>query len=149
MIFGNIRQLEEYSFLGEQLQKCFRYAGEHDLLGYEKGSHEIEGSDLFVNVVEYTTTERENRFWEAHKEYLDVHLMLQGTERIDLNFIANMEAKEYVSEEDFLPLEGEENSSVVMRPGDFLICFPNDGHRTAVAVGQPETIRKVIFKVKI
>lgn len=149
MIFGNLDHCSEYGFLGEQLQKCFRYALEHDLLQLEKGSHEIEGDDLYVNIAEYTTTTPENRFWESHKQYLDVHVMLRGTEQIDLNFIHNMELKEFVEKDDFLPMDGEKNASVVLRNGDFLICFPNDGHRTAVAVKEPEAIKKAIFKVKI
>lgn len=149
MIFGNLNHHEEYEFLGDQIRKCFLYALEHDLKQLEKGSYKIEGDDLFVNVVEYATTTPEERFWESHKQYLDVHLMLDGTEQIDLNFIRNMQVKEFVEKDDFLPMEGEENASVVLRPGDFLICFPNDGHRTAIACGSPETIKKAIFKVKI
>ena len=108
-----------------------------------------DGERLFVNVVEYTTTTPEERFWEAHKEYLDIHVMLKGKEQIDLNFIQNMEQKEYVAKDDFLPLEGEKKCSVVLEDNDFLICYPSDGHRTAVAVDRPETIKKAIFKVRI
>ena len=149
MIFGNIQNLEEYPFLEEQIKECFNYAKEHDLMSYEKGSHEIDGDRLFVNVVEYTTTTAEERFWEAHRQYLDLHLMLRGTEQIDLNFIQNMDVKEFVEKDDFLPMDGEKNSSVILRDGDFLICYPSDGHRTAVAVDEPETIKKAIFKIRI
>lgn len=149
MIFGNIKNLGEYPFLEEQIKECFNYAKEHDLMSYEKGSHEIDGDRLFVNVVEYTTTTAEERFWEAHRQYLDLHLMLRGTEQIDLNFIQNMDVKEFVEKDDFLPMDGEKNSSVILRDGDFLICYPSDGHRTAVAVDEPETIKKAIFKIRI
>lgn len=149
MIFGNIKDLEEYPFLEEQVKECFEYAKTHDLAGYEKGSHKIDGDRLFVNIVEYNTTTAEERFWEAHKNYLDVHLMIHGTEQIDLNFIRNMDVKTFVPEDDFLPMDGEKNSSVILRDGDFLICYPNDGHRTAVAVNGPEKIKKAIFKVRI
>lgn len=149
MIFGNIQNLEEYPFLEEQIKECFAYAREHELVSYEKGSHEIDGDCLFVNVVEYTTTTAEERFWEAHRQYLDLHLMLRGTEQIDLNFIQNMDVKEFVEKDDFLPMDGEKNSSVILRDGDFLICYPSDGHRTAVAVDGPETIKKAIFKIRI
>ena len=125
MIFGNINNLSEFPFLEEQVKECFEYAKTHDLASYEKGSHEIDGDRLFVNIVEYTTTTPEERFWEAHKNYLDVHVMIHGNEQIDLN------------------------SSVVLTDGDFLICYPSDGHRTAVQVQEPETIKKAIFKVKI
>lgn len=149
MIFGNIRNLEEFSYLEKGILECFAYARENDLLAFERGSHEIDGERFFVNIVEYTTTGVENRFWEAHKNYLDIHLMLQGEEKIDLNFIQNMEIKEFVEEEDFLPMEGEKNASVVLRNGDFLVCYPSDGHRTAVAVSEPVNIKKAIFKVRI
>ena len=117
MIFGNITQEKTYAFLPENLKECFAYAKEHDLASYEKGSHPIDGGRLFVNVVEYETTRPENRFWEAHRNYLDVHLMLDGQEQIDLNFIENMEQKRFVEKDDFLPMDGEPNSHVVLRAG--------------------------------
>lgn len=149
MIFGNINQKAAYGFLPEALKECFEYAGTHALAVCEKGSHPIDGERLFVNIVEYETTTPENRFWEAHRKYLDVHLLLDGQEQIDLNFIENMEQKEFVDKDDFLPMEGPANSHVILRPGDFLICYPEDGHRTAVAVDGPESIKKAIFKVLI
>ena len=52
MIFGNINNLSEFPFLEEQVKECFEYAKTHDLASYEKGSHEIDGDRLFVNIVE-------------------------------------------------------------------------------------------------
>ncbi|WP_138373543.1 MULTISPECIES: YhcH/YjgK/YiaL family protein [Oscillospiraceae] len=149
MVFGNIRDLKDYGFLEEDILKCFIYAKEHDLLAYEKGSHEIDGEDLFVNIVEYETTDQEKRFWEAHRYYLDLHLMLDGTERIDVNFIDNLEQKEFVEKDDFLPMEGEANGCVVLEKGDFLLCYPKDAHRTAVKVENPAKIKKAIFKIRL
>ena len=68
---------------------------------------------------------------------------------IDLNFVHNMEVKDYVPQDDFLPMEGVKNGSVILRKGDFLICYSNDAHRTAVAVEESEKIKKAIFKVRI
>ena len=51
MVFGNIRDLKDYSWLEEEVLNCFKYAQEHDLMAYEKGSHEIDGDDLFGNIV--------------------------------------------------------------------------------------------------
>ena len=106
-------------------------------------------SELFVNIVEYETTTPENRFWEAHRQYLDLHFMLRGPEQIDVNFIDNMEQKEFVEKDDFLPLEGDPISHVVLNAGDFLLCYPADAHRTAVQVGAPAAIKKAIFKIRI
>ena len=51
MVFGNIRDIKDYGFLEKEVLKCFEYAKNHDLLAFEKGSHEIEGDNLFVNIV--------------------------------------------------------------------------------------------------
>lgn len=149
MIYGNISQLADYGFLDAAVKECFTYLNSHDLSAYETGSHEIDGQRLFVNIVEYETTKAENRFWEAHKKYLDIHIVLSGMEQIDLAFLENMSLKGYNEEDDFLPMDGEKSASVVLKSGDFLICYPADGHRTAVAVKEPEQIKKAIFKVRI
>ena len=70
MVFGNIRDLKGLWIFRRRCIKCFEYAKNHDLLAYETGSHEIDGDNLFVNIVEYETTTPENRFWEAHRQYL-------------------------------------------------------------------------------
>ena len=35
MIFGNVKNLDNYTYLDKKIQKCFQYAAEHDLLSYE------------------------------------------------------------------------------------------------------------------
>lgn len=149
MVFGNAEASREQPCLTAEIQECLEYARAHDLASFENGRHDIDGERLFVNIVEYTTVSAKERFWEAHRKYLDIHLMLRGKEQIDLNFISNMEQKEYVETDDFLPMEGEKNSLVILREGDFLVCYPEDGHRTAVAADKPQKIKKAIFKVLI
>ena len=150
MIFGNINNLKEYSFLEAKVKKCFEYAKEHDLLQYEKGSHEIEGDNLFVNIVSYTTTTPEERFWEAHKKYIDVHMIIEGKESIDVSFCDDMQIKSFDENRDFVELIGEEKANVnLINKGDFLICYPEDAHRTAIMCQQSQTIKKAIFKIKL
>ncbi len=149
MIFGNIRHEKTYVNLDKDLLTCFEYAKNNELVDFEKGSYDIEGKDIFVNIVEYETCEKEDRFWEAHRQYIDIHLMLDGRERIDLNFIENLTEREYQEEGDFLPLDGEHNSHVELSKNDFLICYPEDAHMTALKVAEKENIKKAIFKVII
>lgn len=54
-----------------------------------------------------------------------------------------------MEKDDFLPLEGDPNSHVILNAGDFLLCYPTDAHRTAVQVGAPAAIKKAIFKIRI
>lgn len=149
MIFGSTTNLEEYAFLEDKIKACFDFYKENDMENMEIGIHKIDGDDLFVNIVEYDTTTPENRFWEAHKEYLDLHLMLLGEEKINLNFLKEMEVLDYDPEADFQAANGEKNSSVDLKVGDFLICYPSDVHMTALQIDDPVYTKKAIFKIKI
>lgn len=149
MVFGNVGQLEDFGFLGEKILACFEYAKNHDMMAMTPGFHEIDGDRFYVNLCEYTTMTTEERFWEAHRKYLDIHLMISGAEKIDLCFIENMEQKTYEPEGDFLPMDGPAIGQITLNEGDFLVCWPHDGHRTAIKVEEPIKIRKAIFKVLI
>jgi len=150
MIFGNINQEKTYEFLPENVKACFKYVKEYDLLNYEKGTHKIDGDNLYVNVAEYTTVKREERFWEAHKKYIDVHMIIEGKESIDVSFCDDMQIKSFDENRDFVELTGEEKATVnLINKGDFLICYPEDAHRTAIICQQSQTIKKAIFKIKL
>lgn len=149
MIFGNVSQLTDFSFLEERVLACFKYAQMHDLKALEPGTYEIDGDQLFVNIVEYTTRAAEECSWEAHRKYLDIHFMLNGEEQIDLCFIENMRQKEFEPDKDFLPMEGEPSAHVVLKQGDFLVCYPHDGHRPSIQTDVPRKIKKAIFKTAI
>lgn len=152
MIVGNIENIVEYSFLEEKVKECFGYMKKNDLKLYQPGKYQIDGDDFFVNIVEYETTEKENRFYEAHRYYIDIHVMLDGEEKIEVDFIKNMDQKEFEPENDFLPLfEKNQNlsSSIILKENDFAIFYPNDAHMTAIKVNDSKKIKKAIFKVKI
>ena len=148
MIFGNLKDLESYDYLPELIKKALRHAKDNNVIEYKAGSHEIDGEKLFLNRVNYTTKNKEDRFWEGHKKYIDVHVIFDGKERINLNFKGNLIFKDYIEKDDFVSFEGNENSSVVLKEGDFLICYPEDIHMTCLkAEENPEDVKKAIYKV--
>lgn len=149
MIFGNVNQAQRYDFLPEDLKAVFKFVQQNDLLSFAEGSHKIDGDRFFVNVNEYDTVTREERFWEAHKVYIDVHVMLKGQEHIDVNFIENMQLGEYKAENDFQALDGDFKATVKLNPGDFLICYPEDAHRTGIIADEACHLKKAIFKIRL
>ena len=44
---------------------------------------------------------------------------------------------------------GTAEQSLILRPGSFLVVFPEDAHRIKIAVDKPETVSKVVFKVLV
>lgn len=150
MIFSNLNCPDSWGALESGVKEALDYAASHNLAALAPGSYPIDGDRLFVNIVEYETKKPEERFWEAHRAYLDVHVSLDGTEQIDLNFLPNLEVKNYIEKDDFVPADGDKACSVIMNPSDFLVCYPADAHRTAVAFeGRAQKVKKAIFKVRI
>lgn len=149
MIYGNLKDIGRYSFLKQCEKKALEYAAEHSLKELEPGRHDVDGDRLYFNLAEYETKLPEEGFWEAHRQYIDIHVMLRGKEKIFVNFLDRMQAGTYEADKDYLPLEGPESGYVLLNEGDFLICYPEDPHMTGIMTEQKEKIKKAIFKVQI
>lgn len=126
------------------------YARTHDLLSLEPGRHEIEGDILFINVSAYETRALEDCRFEAHRRYIDVQMVQSGAERIDVAPIGCLAAEPFDEQADNMFLDGRASASVVMTPGMFVACFPDDGHRPGIAVrGVSAPVKKAVFKVLV
>lgn len=149
MIFGNIADVGKMDLPGT-VKLCLKYYAENDLIARKPGSYVIDGKKIFVNVAEYETELAAERFWEAHREYIDLHVLMEGQERIDVSFTQNMQEKSYDAAKDMLVLEGQAQAGVnMLHAGDFLVCYPQDAHRTAVHVDLKSKVKKCIFKIKV
>ena len=105
---------------------------------------------IFCNLVKFVSKQEKECKYEAHKKYIDVHMIIEGKESIDVSFCDDMQIKSFDENRDFMELTGEEKATVnLINKGDFLICYPEDAHRTAIICQQSQTIKKAIFKIKL
>ena len=110
---------------------------------------EIKGSDVYATRFTYETIPEEESFFEAHRNYLDIHLMLEGSERVEIAPPETLTEFNRVEANDFYAYRGEGQYRLVLSPGDFLVVFPNDAHKIKMHVDGPETVTKAVFKVRI
>ena len=149
MIYGSIHDEKTYVFLPARIRQALSFARTHDLALLPEGRNAINGDALYVNIAGYTTAERSEKIWEAHRVYADVHILAAGAECIDVSPMERMQMGTYEEDRDFIPAEGDVCATVIMQPGDFLICFPTDVHRSGVMVDAPAPLKKGIFKVRL
>ena len=116
-------------------------------VGYER--QEIKGSDVYVTRFTYETVPAEESFFEAHRNYLDIHIMLSGSEGVEIAPPAELTEFDRVEANDFYAYRGQGRYKLVLSPGDFLVAFPNDAHRIKMQTLGPETVTKAVFKVRI
>ncbi|AYM01701.1 YhcH/YjgK/YiaL family protein [Levilactobacillus yiduensis] len=150
MIYDTIKGFEENNLYDAKTKLVLDYVKNNDISTLEVGSHKIDGDNFYVNVLSYDTESETNRSWESHDKYIDVHVLASGTEGLALNDTANMKREEYNIKKDKATLTGDKNVSLTLRPGQILICYPEDGHKTGIQVTeQPSHLKKCVFKVKL
>ena len=118
-----------------------------DSVGYDRV--ELKGSDVYATRFTYETVPEEESFFEAHQKYLDIHIMLSGSERVEIAPPEKLTEFDRVEANDFYAYRGEGDYRLVLSPGDFLVVFPDDAHRIKMRVNGPETVTKAVFKVRI
>lgn len=109
---------------------------------------ELRGSEVYCTKFTYETVPDEDSFFEAHRLYLDIHMMLSGAERVEIAPPELLKPLRQEPENDFYAYTGT-GRSLVLAQGEFLVVFPNDAHRIKMRVDGPETVSKAVFKVKI
>lgn len=150
MIVDHISNYNLYKGTKEKVDKAIQYIINNNFQESKKGMHEVEGDELFFNLIEYETKKAEERFWESHKKYIDIHYLLEGEEFVGYELFERMTIKEdYNEADDYYLLEGSLHSKVKLQKGDFMICYPKDVHMTGIVSGEPKSVRKIVFKVKI
>ena len=119
------------------------------LSGVDSERVELKGGDVYATRFTYETVPPEESFFEAHKKYLDIHIMVQGSEGVEIAPPEALEEFDRTEASDFYAYRGRGHYKLTLSPGDFLVVFPGDAHRIKMRLDGPETVSKVVFKVKI
>ena len=149
MIYTNFHQMSRYERLSPNLDTALRFLASADLTKLEMGRNEVDGDNVFINRFDYTTMPEEQAAWEGHKYYADIHVVLEGEERIGVTDAASLTAGAYDEAGDFIPYEGPVDAWVTMRPGDILVVYPEDVHMVKVQLKGACPVKKAVFKVKV
>ncbi|OCA87927.1 hypothetical protein A8F94_08845 [Bacillus sp. FJAT-27225] len=78
MIADHLQNFELYKGIDEKVNQAVRYIQSHSFTDLQPGMHEVEGEEIFFNLIEYETKTEEERFWESHKKYLDLIIFLKA-----------------------------------------------------------------------
>lgn len=114
----------------------------------ERKRHAIDGDRIYF-MLNDLQTKADPRF-ELHKEYLDIHLLLQGEERQGWCSLSPSEAPEedLLDDKDLAFYTAPENAGMlILSPGQYVVYLPMELHAPCGAVRQPEPIVKAIIKI--
>lgn len=139
MIFDKLENIHRYldSKTIEEIRK----------IEFNKGFNKISDK-LAVIGLEYETGDEKKFLWEAHRKNIDLHIILEGNEKVYISDIINMKStKEY--EDDYELFEGDKEYEVSLRTGYFLLMYPNEVHKTCIWENESCKVKKNVFKIPL
>ena len=146
--FGS-KEFEGISKLSPLFEKSFARLFEMMKSEIGDGNYEVEGDDAYIAVSTYETKPLNgDRRFEAHRDYIDIQILLEGKEMIGFAdkkaltvtdpYRPDYELYGMVNEFDKVILEGEK----------FVVIYPGEPHAPGIAAAEPMKVRKAVIKIK-
>ena len=152
MIIDSISCAERYHGLYLGIDRVLEAVKEYTPENYPGGRIPLDGENIYLNLLEYDTHSPAEGMTEAHRAYIDVMYMVEGTEVIYVKPVDRLKhvTKEYdPAIEALLADIDEDGCEIRLEQGDFIILFPEDAHAPACHADRQEHVKKIIGKVKI
>lgn len=88
--------------------------------------------------------------FEAHRKYIDVQILLEGTEYVAFAPTGSLTVtKPYSEERDIFFLTGKEKQLIRFERGMFWAAFPQDAHKPGRYTDTPAHYKKIIMKLPL
>jgi len=127
MIFDSLKNSALYYPVSPRLEKAFGFIASTDWETMEPGIHELDGKDIYVNVMEPELKKPADAKLEIHDAYIDIQVLIRGeqetfgwSERADLR----KPLGEFDAGKDIRFFDDEPQTFYTLRPGQFTIFFP-------------------------
>lgn len=149
MILDKIKNIQLYADLNPSIVRALKYLRDTDFFKLSPGKHKITGDEIFSIIHNYKTKDLGDCRLEAHRKYIDIHYMAEGSELIGYSLFSDQEpATEYDEENDFILYCGDKNY-LTLEEGMFAVFYPSDLHMPGIIIDKPQEVKKVVVKVKV
>lgn len=150
MIIDTFENAARYYMIHPALEVVLDYMENFDITEFKEGRVELNGADVFVNLMEQKTKLEEEAVWESHERYIDIHYLLEGEEKIKYAEEYKMDVEvPYDEEKDCTLFAGSDGMDVNHPKGSFVIFFPGEIHKAMITDGIPSRVRKLVGKIRI
>lgn len=150
MIYGELKDLKFYKGISERFDKAIDCILSGDYKKGTPGKNVIDGDDVYFNFDLSETVEEEKRFFEGHQKYIDIHIMIEGEEKIGYTTRNNViRLGSYDRMKDFEKYDGSPDNFFLLNEDTFVVFFPEEPHMALVKVDEPMSIKKAVFKIRL
>lgn len=149
MIFDSLKHKDNYKHF-PALYQALNYLDSLPSRELPAPTVVLEVGRLFCNLVTFTSKPEEQCIYEAHRNFIDLHFIVSGIERIATSDLGSLTTEvPYAPEKDIEFLKGDADGYYELKPGQFMVCFPGDAHKVAMMKDKPAEVKKIVFKMKV
>ena len=152
MIFDSLNNAAQYKSLHAGIDQVLEAAKAYTPENYPSGRVVIDGENVFMNMAAYETHSTEKAVFEAHQQYADVMVMVEGTETIYVKHTDKLSHvyQEYDPKIEALLADFDSDATPVrLEAGSFVVLLPQDAHSPGCHADGPVNVKKIIGKVKL
>lgn len=147
MIIDTLDNLQRYVSVNPRIAEVVEYLKNNDLKALADGSHQIDGNDVYVNVMHTPGKTADEAVMESHRLMLDIQIPLSCDESFGYTPVAQLPDTEYDAERDLSFYPGIKAQGIITcHPGMMAIFMPEDGHQPCIS--KEKEIHKAVFKVR-
>lgn len=149
MVYDKVGNIELYKGLSEDIYLGLEFL-KNSNPNIENGVHELSPRVKAI-VSEYQTKDVNEYGFEAHRKFVDIQFLIKGSEKICCLPIEKLEEKKPYQEDNDAAFYTANSKPIEIELGNgfFAIYYPQDGHMPGLCVEKPESVKKVVVKVRI
>lgn len=149
MFTGRWDRIEQYPYLEQNLRKKIAQALEHIINQPEITEMILEEGNLWYNIIEVDTAAADERQFEIHKHFIDVHVLLAGQEVMGYAHDELAVNDLHMADDDVYFGTSTHGRYLQMKPGEMAMFFPHEIHKPLCHLdGEPAKVTKAIIKIR-
>ncbi len=148
MIYDTVENLLLYRGLSKNMDAAIRYILNNDLDTLPLGKTAIDGENVTVTVIDAATLPGDKAQFELHKNYIDLQVMLRGTELFEVAMGETAVIKPYESASDSCLVKADPSAVGTLCEGRFAIFMTMEPHKPMIRAQGCDRVKKAVFKVK-
>lgn len=149
MILSTLNDSKRIEVLNPAFKTALDYIKSNNLLvSSQETQIKLDGDNLFINNSHVKGLKKEDQVLEIHRKYIDIHVLVSGSETIGWSPLEDCSKVKvaYKEDDDYGLYDQMAQTYVTLKPGDIFIAYPEDAHAPIISDGE---IHKLIVKIRI
>ena len=159
MIVGKLVDLYRYKGIAKNVDTAIDWMlglGVEGMLALPKGKTVVDGTNVYANRDTYVAKKYADTFFENHENYIDIQVVLKGSEKIGYTHISNPDLKvtvPYNPEKDVTKYNNDPKGAVFFDVEEgFALVYTEDAHLAKCRTNDEDDtaiVEKLVVKIKI